>query len=257
MPILKKEVDIFPADLLGNLPEDSGKKPPVSETEPDSDQDSSPIVSVKDSGDQVSESDQAKPKLAFEDPSDSSGLWLPGDEESSFAQAGEGDPDDPDAEKWWCLYTMSRQEKTLMRKLHAAGKSFCCPLIENRYRSPAGRIRSSYLPLLTNYVFLKGTTEDRYFAYQTNCISKCNEVEHPEQLIADLFRLYSAIRLGLAVKAESRLTAGDLIEVRSGPFKGYEGNLIRREGKTRLLIHLRYLENGVSMEIDEALVRAV
>jgi len=247
MPILKKEVDIFPVDLLGPLPEESGKKPPVSEDAADPD-------SAEQQYSTSNRDPEAKPEIAYEDPDDAAELWLPGD--SPLQMPGQDEAED-DGSKWWCIYTMSRQEKALMRKLHAAGKSFCCPLIENRYRSPAGRIRSSFLPLLTNYVFLKGNEDDRYFAFQTNCISKCNEVESPDQLVSDLRRLYTAIRMGCAMKAEELLAPGDPIEVRSGPFKGYEGYLLRREGKTRLLVFLRYLEKGVSMVIDDAMVRAV
>lgn len=250
MPILKKEVDIFPGNLLGPLPDESGLKPPVDD-------------STSEGGDLVQEGDSfhrdpnAKPEIVYEDPEDSSELWLPGDSVTSgICQEEDPSNQQEDDSKWWCIYTMSRQEKALMRKLHAAGKSFCCPLVENRYRSPAGRIRSSYLPLLSNYVFLRGNEDDRYFAFQTNCISKCNEVESPEQLVSDLRRLYTAIRTGSAMKAEELLSPGDPVEVRSGPFKGYEGYLLRREGKTRLLVFLRYLEKGVSMVIDEALVRA-
>lgn len=162
-----------------------------------------------------------------------------------------------DADHWWCIYTLSRQEKVLMRKLLQAEKAFCCPLIEKRYRSPGGRMRTSYLPLFTNYLFLRGNDTDRRFALSTNCVQTCNRVVQPAALIEDLKKIYFAIQNGHAITAEERLATGDPVRIKSGPFKGFEGFVQRRSGKTRFLIHLHYLEQGVSMEIDEGALQAV
>ena len=53
---------------------------------------------------------------------------------------------------------------------------------------------------------------------------------------------------------EAKLESGDLVRVRSGPFADYEGTVVRREGKTRLLLSIQFLEQGVSMELDEAVL---
>ena len=57
---------------------------------------------------------------------------------------------------WWAIYTRSRQEKELMRRLDSRGAHFYSPIAPHQYRSPSGRKRTSYLPLFTNYVFLFG-----------------------------------------------------------------------------------------------------
>ncbi len=159
---------------------------------------------------------------------------------------------DLQAVHWWCVYTLSRQEKVLMRKLLAATVDYCCPLIEKKSRSPNGRLRSSYLPLFSNYVFIRGNDDGRRVALATNCVQTCQRVIYPQQLVHDLNQIYFAIQNGAAVTAEARLQKGDPVMIKSGPFKGFEGFVQRRSGKTRFLIHLRYLEQGVSMEIDEA-----
>ena len=56
---------------------------------------------------------------------------------------------------------------------------------------------------------------------------------------------------------EARLEPGNRARVRSGPFKGYEGIVIRREGKTRLLVSVEFLEKGVSMEMDEGVLEPI
>lgn len=164
---------------------------------------------------------------------------------------------DPRAIGWWCLYTHSRQEKVLMRHLAGRGVGFYCPMIEKRTRSPQGRMRSSYLPLFTNYVFLRGTDDDRRLALTTNCILASKPIRQPDFLVRDLWQINRALQSGIPITPEQKLTQGDPVIVKSGPFKGFEGFVLRRAGTTRFLIYLRYLEQGVSMEIDEGALAAV
>src|SRR5262245_8177416 len=58
--------------------------------------------------------------------------------------------------KWTALYTHSRREKELMRRLYGMGISFYCPVVAQRRRAPSGRVRVSHIPLFSNYVFLYG-----------------------------------------------------------------------------------------------------
>ncbi len=156
--------------------------------------------------------------------------------------------------RWYCLYTISRREKDLIRKLVA--KQICCylPIVPKRFRSPAGRLRTSFIPLFHNYAFLFANEAERLFCLTTNCISRIQEVKHPEQLVRDLSLIQLAIGQGTPLTAEARIEPGQRIRVRSGPFQGYEGQVIRREGKTRLLLSIQFLEQSVSMEVDEAVL---
>ena len=88
----------------------------------------------------------------------------------------------------------------------------------------------------------------------TSCISRMHEVKEPEKLVADLRMIQTAIIEGVPLTIESRIEAGQRIRVKSGPFEGYEGLVIRREGKTRLLLSIQFLDQSVSMELDEAVL---
>jgi len=156
--------------------------------------------------------------------------------------------------QWWCIYTLSRREKELMRRLHAFETPFYSPIITKRFRSPNGRMRTSYVPLFPNYVFLFGTDNERYNAMTTNCVSKYQRVDAVDDLVTDLRQIQNLVASGVPLTPESRLSPGDEARIRTGPFAGYEGIVIRREGKTRFLLSVRYLERGVSMEIDEGLL---
>lgn len=158
---------------------------------------------------------------------------------------------------WYCVYTLSRREKDLMRKLFAKKIRFYGPVISKRFRSPNGRMRTSFVPLFPNYVFMFATEEDRYHAMTTNCISKCTPVTDTEQLISDLTQIANVVGQGVGLTPEARLEKGDPVRVKSGPFAGYEGTVIRRDGKTRFLLAVKFLEQGISIAIDEAMIDPV
>src|SRR5687767_4823154 len=78
--------------------------------------------------------------------------------------------------RWWALYTLSRREKDLMRRLHALSIPFYGPTIPKRSKTPSGRRYTSYEPLFHNYVFLYGDEYARSASLATNCVSRCVRV---------------------------------------------------------------------------------
>jgi hypothetical protein len=154
-------------------------------------------------------------------------------------------------QQWWALYTRSRCEKELMRRLVELKIPFYGPTIEKRGRTPQGRIRTSFIPLFSNYVFLYGDESHRYNALKTNCVSRDLPVFDGPQLAADLRKLRQMIESGLPVVPEALLEPGVPVRVRSGPLAGYEGVVLRRRGETRLLVAVRFLQQGASVQIDE------
>ncbi len=131
------------------------------------------------------------------------------------------------------------------------------PQIAHRRRSPAGRIRITYAPLFNNYVFLSGDDEARYQAVCTGCVHKATEVVDVEMFVRDLRQVHDLINLGVPLSIESRLQAGQLVRVRNGAFAGYEGVVLRREQETRLLVSVRFMEQGVSVKLDDCQLEAV
>lgn len=158
---------------------------------------------------------------------------------------------DDASREWLCAYTLSRREKDLMRKLFAQKIPFYGPTITKRYRSPQGRLRTSFVPLFPNYVFMFASDSERLSAVKTNCISRFQSILNVDQLVRELRLINNLVASGVSLTPEANLEAGDWAQIRTGPFAGYEGTVIRREGKTRFLIAVNFIEQGVSMEIDE------
>ena len=158
---------------------------------------------------------------------------------------------------WWLLYTKSRQEKQLMRHLRKLNLSHYGPQIENRKRSPSGRIRTSYVPLFNNYVFLCGEEMDRYKAVCTGYVMKATEVANTNEFVEDLRQIFDLIQMGVPLSIESQIQVGQKVRIKNGPFAGYEGMVLRRENETRLLVSVRFMEQGVSAKLEDCQLEAV
>jgi transcriptional antiterminator RfaH len=153
--------------------------------------------------------------------------------------------------QWWAMYTRSRREKDLMRRLAQKDIAFYCPIVEKRHRSPSGRLRTSYMPLFSNYVFLCGSSTDRYEAMCTGCVSRDLEVKDPAALFRDLREIYELIRSGVEVTPEPEIPVGTAVRVTSGPLEGREGLVIDRRGRHRLLVTVNFLQQGASAELSD------
>ncbi|MCA9134782.1 MAG: UpxY family transcription antiterminator [Planctomycetales bacterium] len=152
---------------------------------------------------------------------------------------------------WWAMYTLARQEKKLMRELTKIEVAFYAPVIERRYRSPNGRLRQSFEPLFGNYVFVCGDETARYSAVCTGCVSRCMPVELKDELVSDLRQINSLIAREAPLSPESRLEPGQRVRIRNGPFAGYEGVIVRRDKEVRLQVAVRFMDQGVSVSIED------
>jgi transcription antitermination factor NusG len=162
-----------------------------------------------------------------------------------------------DEATWWALYCLPRREKQLMRQLRALGVAFYAPLIAKRLRSPAGRIRTSYVPLFASYVFLYGDAINRQAAQATSCVSRWLVPPDPVGLSAELAQVRRLIVSGAPLAPETRLGRGMRVRVRSGPLAGFEGTIVRRAGQTRLLVAVNFLQQGASVQLDDCQVEPV
>jgi transcriptional antiterminator RfaH len=166
-------------------------------------------------------------------------------------------PDGSPVRRWWALYTPSRREKDLMRRLEKKHIAFYSPIVEKRHRSPNGRLRTTYVPLFSNYVFLCGDDADRYEAMCTGCVSRDLEVAEPETLLHDLREIYRLIQTGVEVSPVPEIPVGTPVRVTSGPLEGREGIVIERRGRNCLIVAVNFLQQGALAELDDCDVEPI
>ncbi|MEZ6122101.1 MAG: transcription termination/antitermination NusG family protein [Planctomycetaceae bacterium] len=157
-------------------------------------------------------------------------------------------------QQWFAMYTISRREKDLMRRLRAQKIAHYGPMVPRRTRSPQGRIRTSFIPLFTGYVFVCGTEEDRYNSVATGCVSRCLAVPDPLGLVTDLRQIRTLEEHGADLQAEIRPVVGQRARIIRGPLQGKElvGTITKVNSQHRLTIMVNFLQQGASVVVDEA-----
>ncbi len=163
---------------------------------------------------------------------------------------------EPSDRRWWVLYTKARQEKAVSRNLLGYEIPFYLPLVKKESVN-RGRRRSSFIPLFAGYVFLYGSEEERARILTTNRISRVLPVDNPELFLHDLRQFRQLIATDAPLTVESRLVPGDQVRVRHGSFAGLEGTVLKRRGKTRLLVCVNFLQQGASVEVDDFLLEPI
>jgi transcription antitermination factor NusG len=158
-----------------------------------------------------------------------------------------------DGRRWWAVYTKPRQEKSLARQLLGFGIPFYLPLVskENLIR---GRRVQSFIPLFGGYLFVRGTDEERSRSLTTNRIATILPVRDESSFQSDLSNVARLIEADAPLTVERRLVPGQWVRIKAGSMAGMEGTVLRRQGKTRLVVAVQLLQQGVSVEVDDFLL---
>lgn len=167
-----------------------------------------------------------------------------------FSQSGKED------EEWCVLHTKPRCEKTLARILLQERISFFLPQGQSR-RKVQRRWVTTSLPLFPGYLFLYGTEHSRLTALQTNKVVSTLTVNDQDQLQNELSALYQVVCSGNEVKAEPRIEEGDHVEVVHGSLVGLRGTASRCDGLTRVIIEVMMLGRGVSVQVEDWMLRKI
>lgn len=155
--------------------------------------------------------------------------------------------------RWWVLHTRPRQEKAIARDLLGHRVPFYLPLIprENVIR---GKRVQSFAPVFNSYVFLHADEDERTLCLKTNRVVAAIKVADGLELLGDLRQVQRLIDSDAPLSLERRIGEGQWVRVKRGPLQGIEGFVERRKGRARLVVIVRMLHQGVSVEVDDFLV---
>ena len=159
------------------------------------------------------------------------------------------------AVRWYALYTRSRHEKIAQRELHKKGIETFLPL-RKITRQWSDRKKIIEEPLFKSYLFVHAPFSQRIAILNTVGVvqfvrqgSELAEVAEKELLTIRRF-----VEENIEIDPFPYLKQGERVYVRSGPFRGAEGFVIRKDSHCRLIISLDSLMQSVSIQIDQACV---
>ena len=115
-------------------------------------------------------------------------------------------------------------------------------------------------PLFTGYLFVHAPLSERWTVLNTTgavCFigkSAAEPIAVPEK---DLLSVKKFLEEEIQVDPFPYLKEGERVYVRSGPFKGVEGFIVRKDAHCRLVISMDLLMQSIAIEIDQACVEAI
>ena len=158
--------------------------------------------------------------------------------------------------RWLALHTKPRQEKTVARAAIAREVPFYLPLVKKQSRI-RGKIVDSHSPLFAGYLFALANDDERLQLLKTTGVVQDVPVSDQQQFVNELRNLEALISADAPVTIERKLEPGRWVRVKSGPMEGTEGTVVSRRGKSRLVVAVTLLQQGVSVEIEDFQVEPI
>lgn len=159
---------------------------------------------------------------------------------------------------WYALYTKSRHEKVVEEGLQGKGIKTFLPT-RKFIRHWTDRVKHIEEPIFKGYLFVQIPLRKQLEVLETRGSVRLIgfnsfPVPIPEK---ELETVRKFIQKDIAIDPYPYLAVGNRVYVRSGPFKGIEGFIVRKDRHTRLVMSLDLLFQSISVEIDEALVEKI
>ncbi len=161
--------------------------------------------------------------------------------------------------RWYAVYTKSRHEKRIQQQLDSQSLESFLPLYEAVHRWKDRRVLVR-LPVFPGYLFVRMVLPEHRRPVITvpgvvNLVGRPGCPTPIEDHEIEALRLCSA--RGQSMMPHPYLTVGRLVRVRHGPLADMEGILVRRKGKSRLILSVKLIARAVAIEVDAGDVVAV
>jgi transcription antitermination factor NusG len=159
-----------------------------------------------------------------------------------------------DSFPWHVTHVRCRQEKVLARRLLDQEVPFYLPQTERVAERSSRRFRS-YVPLFPGYVFFRGGSRARDVALRSGVTVRIIGVDDQELLGAQLAQIRRLQLAGASFEVYEDLLPNDPVRIMNGPFRGYEGTVVRSGRGERLVVALSLLRKSFAVEFDRPVLR--
>lgn len=164
-------------------------------------------------------------------------------------------------EHWKVLYVGSRKEKSVAELLGREGIEYYLPLIK-KMRQWSDRKKMVEMPLFNSYVFVRPTAMQRDKALQVPGVVKYlryndGDAQVRENEIELIRTLISGGRDMSSFDDGQQFSAGEEIEVISGPMKGLQGLVMHNSSGQYLKIQFSGMGNGLNVFVMKGEIKKI
>ena len=154
---------------------------------------------------------------------------------------------------WAVLHSRPRCEKKVQEFCRANDVPAYLPL-QRKTHQYGGRKREFWSPLFPGYVFCICDQPQRTLLRQNRYIANYLDVVDQAGLVAQLRNIAVALGAGNVLEVMPYLREGNRVAVKDGPFKGFEGIVLRVKGQTRIVLNVDMIMQSVAVEVDSSIL---
>jgi transcription antitermination factor NusG len=172
--------------------------------------------------------------------------------EDLFAKGGESRV----ADRWRACHVRPRTEKAVARYFRSHDIAYFLPQSERRKRYQR-RLVCSHVVLFPGYVFALVNDQDPEQRIESKAIIHSLIINDQQQIERELRDIHRLIQSGQPLTREERLQAGSLARIIRGPLAGLCGRVVNNKRGQKFVLQVQFLQQGVSVEIDNASIEAL
>ena len=155
---------------------------------------------------------------------------------------------------WKAIYVNSRSEKKVMASLQERNLQAYIPL-KTELKQWSDRKKKVVTPLISGYVFVKTSIKERDEVFKVNGVIQYVRYNGADAIIKDseIEILKSIEEKGYHVdgKFGIDLKSGDLVEIKAGPFKGYEGLLMQTKNEQICFVVIKSIDFQLKIQLPK------
>ena len=159
--------------------------------------------------------------------------------------------------QWFVVYTKPRSEKKVSERLQQAGIEMYLPL-QKVMRQWSDRKKRVEIPLIPSIIFVCLEKKKLSSVYQLSGVTGVLKYLGEPAVVKTSEILNLRILLQEVFTDELQqvdIQAGDMVEVVSGPFKGLQACAVQLQNSMRLIIEIKNMGLGFSVNVPKSYVK--
>lgn len=157
---------------------------------------------------------------------------------------------------WVAAYTKPRNEKKVLERLVGAGVEAYLPL-QRTLKQWSDRKKWVEEPLLRSYIFVRITEREYYHVLGIPGMVRYVMFEGkaapiPDKQI-DMLKLFMGMDVETEV-VEEEILSGEMVEIVGGKLAGFSGEMLRHNGKNKVVVRLEHISHSILITLPKGLV---
>jgi transcription antitermination factor NusG len=160
------------------------------------------------------------------------------------------------SDRWRVYQVRPRTEKLLARYLRSRDIAYFLPQIERRKRYQRRLVRS-HVVLFPGYVFAVVNDQSLERPLEAKAIICSLNIDDQYRLEHELREIHRLIQSEQPLTREERLQPGSPARIIRGPLTGLRGQVVKNKRGQKFVLHVQFIQQGVSVEIDSTMIEAL